>query len=404
MSKVTHALYAMANPVLNVAYEILQSKDVKVYKGAGSINQIGSVVKKLGCKKPLFVTDSVIVQLNLLEDALSSLKKENLDFAVFDGVKSDPTSTVITDAVDVFLKNECDAVISFGGGSSIDSAKVISGLAKNPRVKKYMGMSKMMSFTLRNGTFPLISVPTTSGTGAEVTMGAVISDAETHQKSVVIDKNFTAKHVFLDPMLTIGLPPNITAATAFDALVHAIEAYVSKFATRKSNTSSISAIKDIFEFLPIAYEDGKNVEARNKVLIASNEAGFAIGRTHIGAVHSIGHNAGAIYGIPHGLIVGMILPHIMEIYLEKCERQFAELARAINAVSHSDSQSAAARKFIDRVWELSERVGIPKTHEKIAVDKFEEIAEKAIKESYGYPIPTYVSKEDIINILNNISG
>lgn len=403
MSKLKHTLISLTNPVMNLSYGVLQQSGIKTYSGSGSVKNVGPVIGHLNCKRPLIVTDTMLVELNLLEDLIESLKKENLHYVVFDGIKPDPTTQIIDQAVELFVKEKCDSVISFGGGSSIDASKVISGLAKNRKVKNYMGMSRMMSFSLRKGTYPLLSVPTTAGTGAEVTMGAVISNSVTKEKGLVVDKNFVSKHVFLDPTLLTGLPKSITAQTAFDALAHAIEAYVSKYSTKASKNNSIDAIKKVFKYLPIALENGGDLQARNNLLIASHKAGLAIGRAHIGTVHSIGHNAGAIYGMPHGLIIAMLLPHVLKAYMDVCSSQFYELSIAMGLCEKDANVESAARKFINKVIALSELAQIPKTSEKIKNEKFDIVAEKAIHEAYMYPIPRYVNKHEIVSILKKIA-
>lgn len=402
MSKIIHNSYQMLNPAFNIGYELMQEKKLNTYAYPGSTKDVAGVLKELGCKKPLFITDKMIVQLNLLESTIKSLEKAGLSYSIFDSIKPDPTIQVVEEGVNKFHLENCDSIISFGGGSSIDAAKVISGLAKNIRIKKYMGLIKMQSFSLRKGNFPIISIPTTAGTGAEVTMGAVISNTETHKKGLVVDNKFVSRHVFLDANLTLNLPAHITAAGAYDALSHAIEAYVSKFATSNSRKNSIEAIKDIFEYLPKVYKNGKDLKGREKLLIASNKAGHAICRTHIGTVHSIAHNAGAIYGIAHGLIIALVLPYMCEVYREKCETKFAELADAIGITNLKDSAEVKSNKFINAIWSLSKEVDIPKKLDVIKREKYKEVAERAIKESYLYPVPMYVSEEEVIKILEKI--
>ncbi len=401
MSKLIHNIYSAFDPIFNSTFEKLQKDDISVFSDDNSTLRIGEVVERIGCKKPMFVTDKGIVSLGLLKNAISSLEIRNISYHIFDGVTPDPTTDVVEKGVKEFLENKCDSIISFGGGSPIDAAKVIAGLAKNTNINNYMGISKMLSFSKKNGVYPIICVPTTAGTGAEVTMGAVISNSKTKQKGIVIDKGFISENVFLDPNLTLGIPKHITSSCAFDALTHALEAYVSKFSNKTTKKYSLDAINKIFKYLPIAYQDGKNIEARKNLLVASHEAGRAIGRAHIGSVHSIGHNIGAKYKIPHGLAVAVALPHVFEVYKKNCPKVVGELALELNIGDKSDSLETLCDKLIDKLIKLAKEVEIPNKLEVLSEDR-RDLVNLMIKESYLYPVPTYISKSEFTDILHKI--
>jgi alcohol dehydrogenase len=411
MSKIIQDTIKIFNPITTIVYEKNTKAKINKVKGQGVSDQIGECLHLMGVKKPLIVTDQMLVKLGLLNPMLNSIKKSELDYVIFDGVKPDPTVEICEIGVTKLLENKCDGVISFGGGSSLDAGKVISGLAKNPefigKPKKYMGMQHLSKFKRSKGTLPIITVPTTAGTGAEVTIGAVIGDTESHKKGIVMDNGFISRYVFLDTTLTMGLPSHITATTGIDAFSHAIEAYISGLATENSKANSISAIKTLLKYLPIATKDGLNVEAREEILNAAHLAGLAIGRCHIGSIHAIGHNVGGTFGIPHGFCIAAVLPHIMELDLQKskkCKKDFAEIAVNVGLATEENSDTVAATLFVHAVKELLVTLNIPAKLKNLDENKFDEVANAAIKEGYLYPIPRYVTKKEMLIILNKIKA
>lgn len=411
MSRILQNIIKSFNPITTIVYEKNTKADIKKVIGQGVSDQIGSCLSSLGLKKPLIVTDQILVKLGLLNPMLNSIKECGLDYVIFDEVKPDPTVEICEMGAEVLIKNKCDSVISFGGGSSMDAGKVISGLGKNPifigQPKKYMGMIHLSKFGRKNGTLPIITVPTTAGTGAEVTIGAVIADTKSHKKGIVMENGFISRHVYLDTTLTLGLPSHITATTGIDALAHAIEAYISGLAIERSKANSIFAIKTLFEYLPIVTKDGSHVQGREEVLNAAYKAGLAIGRCHIGSVHAIGHNVGGVFGIPHGVCIATILPHVLELDLKtskKCQQDFAEIAVSIGLVADKNNEIEAARSFVKAVKDLLRTLNIPEKIENLDVTKFESIAKAAIKEAYLYPIPRYIDKDEILMILNKIKA
>jgi len=409
MSRIVQNTIKCFNPIVSVFYEHNTNYKINKVIGAGVIDQIGKCLNLIGVQKPLIVTDQMLVKLGLLNPMLKSIKDAGLDYTIYDGVKPDPTVEICEMGVKISLENKCDAVISFGGGSSMDAGKVISGLAKNPKFigqpKKYMGMQNLTKFRRNNGTLPIIAVPTTAGTGAEVTIGAVIADTKSHKKGIVMDTGFISRHVYLDTSLTLGLPNHITASTGIDALTHAIEAYISGVASKESKVNSLSAIKALLKYLPIATNEGSHVKAREEVLNAAYTAGLAIGRCHIGSVHAIGHNVGGTFGIPHGLCIAVVLPHILELNLQnsrKCQKDFATIAVSLGLASDKNNDMKAATSFVTAIKELLRTLNLPEKLEHLDESKFDDIVKASIKEAYLYPIPRYVNRSEILMILNKI--
>jgi alcohol dehydrogenase len=283
----------------------------------------------------------------------------------------------------------CEAVLAIGGGSPMDAAKVISAAATNDRpLARLEGLMKV-----RKAPMPLYALPTTAGTGSEVTLAAVVSDTDTHTKKFFVDPKLIPLMTALDPELMLGLPAPITAATGMDALTHAVESYIAKTSTDQTERYAVAAVRLIFENLPKVYADGSDVEARKAMALASYYAGFAFTRTSVGYVHAIAHHFGAFYGTPHGLANAIVLPHVLEFSADAAAGRLAALARAIGLDAADDA--AGARAFIDAVRGLEEVVGIPSTLDALRREDIERIATGALAEAHAnYPVPRYMSEQE----------
>jgi alcohol dehydrogenase class IV len=281
----------------------------------------------------------------------------------------------------------------------MDAAKVIAAAATSDAAPAdWVGIGK-----IKHPILKLYAIPTTSGTGSEATMGAVISDAVTHEKSIIMGECLLPIAVALDADLILGLPPHITAATGMDALTHGIEAYIGVWERGTRTEDARVAIKLIFEYLPIAFRDGQNLNARNAMAMGAYYAGLAINQVNVGNVHAIAHQLGGKYGIPHGLANALVLPHILEFCCEEAQSRLAELAVLIGVGRAGEDPGALAHSFIQAVRDLRTDVGIPNQMDVIKRADFDVICQQAIAEGGGYPVPRLLDRESVMVILNTIS-
>ena len=277
--------------------------------GPGASARLGQAIAGFGHARILIVTDAVIAKLGLLKPLTDALTAGGAQHVVFDEITPDAPIPLVERGVDFYRQHDCDAIVAFGGGSSMDASKAIAAAIANPN-KTLRELAGYLKSRLNNPV-RIYAVPTTAGTGSEVTVAAVIADPEQQAKLVIIDPRLVPKMAALDPSLMTGLPPHITAATGIDALTHAIESFVGRWTTPYSDGMALSAVGLIFENLPIAYRDGKNLAAREKMSLASTYAGFAFTRANVGYVHAIAHQFGGRYHTPHGLANAILLPHVL---------------------------------------------------------------------------------------------
>ena len=319
------------------------------FTGADSVKVLCRTIGQFGIKKALIVTDKPLVELGALDTTLAWLTEQSVAYEVYDGVLPDPTQSVVDNGIAALKQAQCDAVLAFGGGSSIDAAKVIALAAANDcKAEDCLGLKQCKLPTL-----PFFAVPTTAGTGSEATMFAVISDNETHEKGGVVDPTLIPCATALDPVLMKGLPPHITAATGMDALTHAIEAYIGVWEMSETRFYSMSAIKLIFDHLPEACANGDNLEAREAMALASHYGGLAITSALVGYVHAVSHNLGGKYGVPHGLANAMVLPHVLDLMKDTAAKKMADIALHVGLGEASEGHAALAEKLIAKVRTLN---------------------------------------------------
>ena len=379
--------------------KILPSAPIPLtFVGAGSTAKLCAHISGLGVKKVLIVTDKPLVDLGIVAKAVDALEDKGVEVLVFDGVLPDPTLDLIERGLTVQLQSGADVILAIGGGSSIDAAKAISSAATNGgNAQAVIGYYKA-----KNDPVPLFAIPTTSGTGSEVTLAAVVSDAVTHEKFFIVDPKVTPKAIALDPDLLTGLPPAITAATGMDALTHAIECWIGTWATSSSDGYAKQAIQMLFKYLPVAFADGKNVEAREQVSIAAYYAGIALNTGAAGYVHAIAHQFGAWYSTPHGWANALVLPEVLRFSKENIEGRLAELADMLSLTLPSDSAGTKADKFIEAVAQLNVTFGIGSTLEAIQSADVSAIAVRAIKEGSGMPVPKLMDERECEVIIRNL--
>jgi len=367
--------------------------------GAGSSARLGESIAGMGHTKILIVTDAVIVKLGLLDALTAALTAGGADHVVFDKITPDAPIPLIEEGLAFFKEQGCDAIVAFGGGSSMDAAKVIAVAANNDKpLRELAGY-----FKGRRSPVPIYAVPTTAGTGSEVTVAAVVSDPERQQKLVVMDLRVVPRMAALDPELMTGLPPAITAATGVDALTHAVESFIGKWTTPYTEGMSLSAVGMIFENLPVAYENGTNLQAREKMALASTYAGLAFTRANVGYVHAIAHQFGGRYHTPHGLANAIMLPHVLDYSAPAVIPQLAQLAVRARLGDEGEDEHALALKFIDGVRALNARLGIPSTLAALREQDIPALAEAACKEALiGYPVPRYMDQDTCEAIIRKV--
>ena len=353
-------------------------------------------------EKILIVTDKVLVKLGLLTPLLNTLKTNNISYVIYDNILPNPTVSNVEEALNVFNKNKCSAIIGFGGGSSIDCAKVVAARVARPRktVLKMKGIQK-----IRKKLVPLIVVPTTAGTGSEVTIAAVITDDKSHQKYAISDMSLIPKYIIMDHTLTYKLPPFITATTGMDALTHAIEAFVSKSNTKQTQLDALMAIKLIYENLHTAYLDGENEKARKSMLFASFYAGKAFTRAYVGNVHAIAHALGGTYNVPHGYANAVTLPIVLRAYGNKVEKKLSIIADYIGLSEYQDSVSEKSQKLIDWIEKMNKSMNIPNFISEIRMGDIHIMAKNAYMEANPvYPVPDIWSIAQFENVFAKLGG
>jgi alcohol dehydrogenase len=377
--------------LLKITTPLLFFRTPQLYSGPGSSIQLVEHIADTGVKKLLVVTDAMLVKIGLLNPMLDKLRQMGVDCFVYDGVLPNPTIEQIENGLSILKREACTAILAVGGGSSIDAAKVIAARATNPY--KIVHMSGLMRVAFK--LLPLYVVPTTAGTGSEVTIAAVVSDPSTTRKFAIMSPRLVPLAAALDGALMTGLPPPITAATGMDALTHAVEAYLSRNRTRKTDVEALDATRLIMENLSTAVKDGPNVEARQNMAVASFKAGVAFTTAGVGYVHAIAHNFGAYYHVPHGLANAIILPRVLEFSKPNVTARLAKLAEVSGLKKGSESDAVLADRFIEKVRAMNAEFGIPTHVEKLKESDIPEITGKALFEAHlYYAVPRYMDRPE----------
>ncbi len=358
--------------------------------GPGSAARLGEAVAGFGHEKVFIVTDGVLSKLGLLRTITEALTAGGVDFVVFDEITPDAPIPLIERGIATFKEHGCDAIVAVGGGSSIDSAKAIAMAVANPKpIRSLAGY-----FKGRRSPITLYAVPTTAGTGSEVTVAAVVSDPEQEDKVVIVDPRLVPRMAALDPTLMTGLPPAVTAATGIDALTHAVEAYLGNWATEYTDGLALTAVGLIFDNLRTCHRDGGNLAAREKMALASTYAGMAFTRANVGYVHAIAHQFGGKYHTPHGLANAIMLPLVLRYSAPAVMDKLAQLAIRAKLGGPGERTEALAEKFLDGVEQLNADLGIPTHLAALREEDIPALARAACHEAHvGYPVPRYMTQE-----------
>jgi alcohol dehydrogenase class IV len=384
--------------LIAIPFKLMPSLAYMAFTGQGSTAQLCRHIARQGIRRVLVVSDKPLVNLGIVARAVDVLTEDGVDCIVYDGTLPDPTFDMVAAGLALQAQHNCDAVLAIGGGSSIDCAKTIASAASNGRdATKLVGY-----FKVKQAPLPLFALPTTSGTGSEATIAAVISDQQSHEKFFIADPKMLPKAVALDADLLLGMPAAITAATGMDALTHAIETYISLWGTDSSNAYGYASVKMIFKYLPRAYQDGNDAVAREQMSIAAYYSGMAINDAGVGNVHAIAHQLGRHYGTPHGLANALVMPEVLRFMAKASQQPLAKLGRLIEVAGSSETDEQAAAKFIEAVVDLNRRLGIPDQLDSLKEADIPAIAIAAVKEGAGYPVAILMSQSECQAIIRTL--
>lgn len=364
--------------------------------GEGAVQEAGDLVKSLGAKKCLIVTDRYLGQIGMADRVQGILKKAGIEACIFAGAEPNPTDKNVEAGARFYQENECNSIISLGGGSSHDCAKAIGLVASNGGdIRDYEGVDKSTK-----PMCPMIAINTTAGTASEITRFCIITDTSRHVKMAIVDWRVTPQIAINDPKLMVGMPPSLTAATGMDALTHAIEAYVSTDANPLTDAAALMAITMITQYLPKAVANGTYMKARDKMAYGQYLAGIAFNNASLGYVHAMAHQLGGFYNLPHGVCNAILLPHVEEFNLIGNANRFRDIAKAMGENIDGLSTMDAARKAIAAIRQISEQVGIPKNLRELGVkeEDFGIMAENAMKDVCQLTNPRKATKEQVIGI------
>ena len=372
-----------------IALPVLPYREPELIDG---FKHVPEVLKKHHISHILLVTDPGVYKLGLTKPLEKQLLKSEISCTIYKDTVANPTSANIEEAKDLYLAHGCQSLLAFGGGSSMDCAKAVGARLARPNkpLAKMEGILKIWH------KLPLlIAVPTTAGTGSETTLAAVITDADTHHKYAINDFNLIPDYAVLEPSVTYGLPPQLTATTGMDALTHAIEAYIGRSTTKQTRAASIEAIQLIFDNLQTAYKNGNDKTARRNMLRASYLAGTAFTKSYVGYVHAVAHSLGGCYGIQHGLANSVLLPIVLKAYGTAAHKKLARLAR-ITGISDSKLDAVAAEEFINHIRSMNISMNIPETLDGIRNEDIPKLACYADKEANPlYPVPALWGPEKL---------
>ncbi len=373
-----HALASTAFPRMPVPVP-------NVLNGDKSLDTLAEHLKSKGIQRPVIFTDSFFCTLPSFQLLIDALEKRDIDYKVFNEIQPDPSYAIVEKGIAACHEHNYDCAIAIGGGSSIDGTKMINGCAKHNLDPRKITHGLMSMLQLRRKGAYFVAIPTTAGTGSEATTVTVVTDEKTNQKNALVSYGIVPDLAVFDSRLTMALPPHITAATGMDALTHAMESFMSTYATKQTDEMNLKSIQRIFEFLPRAYKNGtEDDEARSEMALASFDAGKAFSKTLLGWAHGISHQLGAFYKVPHGLGCAIALPHVLQFALPKATHRLAIIADALGLKGTTQSEKAQA--VVDAVFELNQTLDIDSQFNMLEEKHVSQIARNVIKEgNMAYP-------------------
>ena len=379
--------------------ELVLDQKPTAHFGAGAVKKVGELAKAEGAKKALIITDSFIAQSDIRKKIEDSLKAVGIAVEVFDGVTPNPTTACVDAGSDFAAHSDADILIAVGGGSSMDTAKGVSLGARNPQ--RGIGLDYQTQF--EKPGLPIIAIPTTAGTGSEVNAFGVITDEATHVRFYVGHSSALAKAAILDPELTLGLPPKATAATGMDAMIHAVESYLSIRNNPYSDGIALQTIELVMKNLPAAYKEGSNLEARANMLLASHIVGVGFSHTGLGLVHGIGHSLGGHFNVPHGVALCTVLEQVLRFNLPARLHRMAKIAQALGVAQTGKSEAENAESAIQALVQLAREVGLATklSDHGITEADLPLLAKTAVEDAVTLNNPIKPTEQDVLGILRS---
>lgn len=376
--------------VFKIMLPLLPYRQPQILK---SNDDVIAVLEQKNISKVLLVTDLGIRGLGLTKALEEKIKSSKINLFVYDKTVPNPTTDNVDEALEIYNKNGCEALIAFGGGSVMDCAKATGARVARPN----KSLSKMKGVLKVGKKLPLlIAVPTTAGTGSETTLAAVITDSKTRHKYAINDFPLIPHYALLDATLTVGLPKHITSTTGMDALTHAVEAYIGRSTTRQTRKCAKLAVKAIFENILEAYNNGQNLTARQNMLEAAYNAGLAFTKSYVGYVHAIAHSLGGKYNIPHGLANAIILPYVLKRFGKKAHKKLWQLGVYVGLFDETVSYENGAKIFIEKIEDLNKQMNIGTKIEQIEEKDIEALAKTAEHEANPlYPVPLLLTAKQL---------
>ena len=358
-----------------------------------SVNDVASLTDKLGVKSVMLVTDSGLRGAGITAPLEKLLEEHGVKCVVYDKTRANPTVANVEEALRLYNQENCGCLIAFGGGSSMDCAKAIGARVAYPKtpLSKLKGTLKVIR------KIPtLVAIPTTAGTGSEVTLAAVITDSQHNHKYPMNDFSLIPRYAVHDPSVTFTLPPSLTATTGMDALTHAVEAYIGRSTTKETRQKALEATKLIFQNIKKAYDDGKDYDARANMLKAAYLAGVAFSKSYVGYIHAVAHSLGGQYNIPHGLANSVLMPYVLEAYGKKAHKKLHRMGVAAGVADETDSHEKGAEKFIGAIKSLNAQMNIPEKLKGIKKEDIPHMAKYADAEANPlYPVPALMNAKEL---------
>lgn len=372
------------------------------YFGPGAREVLPQEISRLGFKKAFVATDKDLIKFGVAEKVLKVLDAAGIPYEVFSDIKPNPTVANVNAGVAAFAASGADFILAIGGGSSMDTAKAVGIITNNPEFADVVSLEGVAD--TKKKSVPIIALPTTAGTAAEVTINYVITDEEHQKKMVCVDPNDIPIMAIVDAELMYTLPKSLTAATGLDALTHAIEGLITKGAWEMSDMFELKAIEMIARHLETAVNEPENAEARNGMAVAQYIAGMAFSNVGLGVVHGMAHPLGAIFDIPHGVANALLLPTVMEYNMPAALDKYVQIAKAMNVYAPEMSREEAAQAAVDEVKALSVRVGIPQHLSELGIkaEDLERLAEAAAADVCTPGNPREVNKDIILDLYKKV--
>lgn len=365
----------------------------RIRYGAGMLSVLGEELKALNATKVLVITDKGLVSTGMVQKATNLIKAAGIPFLLYDEIEGNPKDYNVEACAKKAREEAVDTLVAFGGGSPIDAAKAVAVLAKQGgTVRGYEGKGK-----IQDDCLPILTIPTTAGTGSEVTFSSVITDTKEKFKFTIKSTAIAAKTAILDPELTVSVPPLITAATGIDALTHAIEGYTATCTEPIAEAVGLYAVGYIAGNIVEAVKNGSNLEARDNMLMGSLLAGLSFSHADVASVHCMAEALGSMYDAPHGMCNAILLPYVMEYNLPAAEYKYARIARAMGIAEPDDAKAAA--KGIEQIRNLSKEIGLPGIRAlNVNPDDFERLAELSVKNGSNASNPRALTKEGYLEL------